>query len=219
MNLIFDNAHPQALFLNRVGNATLDQGYDAATAATALTDKQKGALRTYFLKPFSKDGGAAMYQFYHEADLRHNPLHGYVQRIFADPGAALANTNPFVAEHLYAAGQDRPWIREGYLSVVYFTDCIVGDEMCDAVGIFKSEKRDPFLNFTAETPENEGIGIAVEEGFAFGSLDKAPRAVSDAAVAMPAPPADTTSIVTSVRLPPNIVRYVPVESLSCSVMP
>jgi hypothetical protein len=172
MNLILDNARIEALFINRVGNATLDQGYDADTVATALTDKQEGALRTYFFKPFEK--GGAMCQFHHEADLRHNTLHGYVQRIFADPGTALASTNPIIAEHLYAAGEGKLWIKQGYLSVVYLADCIVDDEMCDAVGIFKSESRDPFLNFGPESPENpeSGIGIAVQEGFAFGKLDK-----------------------------------------------
>jgi hypothetical protein len=73
---------------------------------------------------------------------------------------------------------DHPQVKPGEVYLVYLADCIVEDEMCDAIGIFKSEHRDMFLTVEEQQPDPEAddlspaLSIRAQEGIYLGKLDK-----------------------------------------------
>ena len=73
-----------------------------------------------------------------------------------------------LARHLYETGM-HPQIKSGEFYVVYFTDCRFGGETVDAVGLFKSETRDTFLDVEEQA---SGLHIAAHQGINVNKLDK-----------------------------------------------
>ena len=73
-----------------------------------------------------------------------------------------------LAKHLYESGM-HPQIKGGEFYTAYFSDCNFGGERCDALGLFKSETRDTFLDVEQQAG---GVHIAAREGIDIKRLDK-----------------------------------------------
>ena len=79
---------------------------------------------------------------------------------FDDPEALLEHSVS-LAKHLYESGM-HPQIKGGEFYTAYFSDCNFGGERCDALGLFKSETREKFLDVEQQAG---GVHIAAREGF------------------------------------------------------
>lgn len=166
MMLYTENTRIAALALHKVGNKTNDEPLLTSPGLSRQVDDSAlmSTLTAYFLGGF-KTG--EYYNLYHQTDLGCNEVWNFAGRIFDDLGS-LYDQSVNLARHLYQSGT-HPQIRGGEFYVVYFTDCRFAGETVDAVGIFKSEMRDTFLDVAQQ---GEGLLIEAHEGIGVDKLDK-----------------------------------------------
>ena len=164
--LYFEDTRIEALDIHVVGNKAKDEPLMASPALSAqVTDEAlMQTLTSYFLDGFKSE---ECYNLYHETDLACNEVWNFVGRIFDDP-ASLHEHSVSLARHLYECGT-LPQIKGGEFYVVYFSACRLGGETVDAVGLFKSEPRDTFLDARAG---EEGVHLATCQGIDIKRLDK-----------------------------------------------
>ncbi len=124
----------------------------------------KDLLLKYFLQPFKEN---ALYNLAHEEDLRLNEIYTYAANIFDDP-SRFYEMSCAIAKHLYDKSE-HPKIKSGEFYIVYFKECVLDDEVADAIGLFKSEHRDTFLKVEQD---EEGIRVGYESGININRLDK-----------------------------------------------
>lgn len=109
-----------------------------------------------------------LFHFFHESSLDLNESFVYSKNIFNIPDSFIENSQNF-AKHLFAKSTHQK-INGGELCIVYFNNCICDNQSVDAIGIFKSEHKFPFLKFekTADSFsifDIEGINInKIEKG-------------------------------------------------------
>lgn len=96
-----------------------------------------------------------------------NMVYRFVSKIFEDTDAIIEQSNN-MARHLYEQSI-HPNIKVGEFYVVYFKDCSYGDEMVDAIGLFKSESRETVLKVFYE---NNSLRFQPEDGISLKKLDK-----------------------------------------------
>lgn len=152
------------LAVHHIGNHSENEGVKIGKSTSNIDDDLRLLLKNYFLKSFKATG---LYTLSHSTDLSLNELYSYSATIFSDPGSLyLQSIN--IAKHLYESSQ-HPMIKNGELYVVYFDECVIDDEVTDAVGIFKSENKDTYLKVY---PQDEGYEIEQEQGININKLDK-----------------------------------------------
>ena len=164
--LYTEDTRIEALAVHAVGNQSKDE---PLAVSPALSDQvtDEGLMRTltsYFLDSFRSE---ECYNLYHETDLACNEVWNFACRIFDNPQALLEHSVS-LAKHLYACGT-LPQIKGGEFYVAYFTDCSFAGQQTDALGLFKSETRDTFLDVERHS---DGIRIATREGIDIRRLDK-----------------------------------------------
>ena len=128
-----------------IGNKTSDEGLFLSDNLLSLDENTNQILLKYLLSPFKSDD---YYQMWHESDLSLNEVYTFACKIFEDRNTFLEMSKAF-ARHLYAHS-NHPKIKRGELCIVYLKNVIVGTTTCDAVGIFKSENKDTFLQIKSE---------------------------------------------------------------------
>lgn len=123
-------------------------------------DTLKDLLMHYFLSPF-KAG------IYFHLKKSSKGIFQLVDEIFRDK-TKLHENSKTIAEHLYSQSV-HPKVKGGEFYLCYLSDMIVDGEMCDAIGIFKSENRDTFLKVFEDGTEFDMQG---EKGININKLDK-----------------------------------------------
>ena len=156
----FDNIQLQHVALHRVGNRYREEGNFFSNTLLDPHEDVAEALNRYFLRPFKK--ASALYRFRHNTDLQMNEVYSYVQRIFEDPQVLLEQSRHIVG-HLFNQS-NHPNIKTGEVYIAYFTDLLLEDELVDAIGIFKSERKSAFLKIneyqtSLQLSRIEGIDI------------------------------------------------------------
>jgi hypothetical protein len=160
----YESTTIDALTVHHIGNPVQEEGIVTSDTTIHPDDVLAPLLLKYFTMPFK---APEYYQFYHESGLSHNPLYTSVQKIFTAPDQLhLESLN--IAAHLYSVSE-HPNIKAGELYVAYLSDCSVGGEVCDAVGIFKSENKETYLKVFSD---NGGFGLEQQEGININRLDK-----------------------------------------------
>jgi hypothetical protein len=76
-----------------------------------------------------------------------------------------------LAEHLYTQ-TIHPKVKGGEVYFAYLKDTIIGGELCDAIGIFKSEKRETFITVDYNEKDINDINIDTNFGINIKKLDK-----------------------------------------------
>lgn len=162
--LNFKNSDLQQLIVHHVGNKSDEEGIKTSKSETNIDDEIKSLLKQYFLKPFKPE---MFYQFQHSSDLALNEICHYASSIFSDPDSLyLQSIN--IAKHLYDCSS-HPMIKSGELYICYFEECVIEDEICDAIGIFKSENKETYLKVY---PNQGDYTIEKQEGININKLDK-----------------------------------------------
>lgn len=166
MSLDFLTSNLDRLSIHEVGNKNNGGQLYASEAETTPNDEQLGGLlQHYFLKPFTQQ---EYWQFTSSNDdVNLNPVYAYAREIFAHPGSFHLQSI-HIAKHLFEC-TNHPNIKDGDLYVAYISHIKLGDEICDGIGIFKSEQKEPFIKTKRKGKEYQ---LKADEGINIDKLDK-----------------------------------------------
>ncbi len=159
-------AQIESLSLHRIGNKNKSESLFLSDEPFGLNDEISALLKEYFLKPF-REKEENYYCFSHEVDLEFNEINKLASEIFEDSSIVHQNSKK-IAKHLYDQG-DHPHIKNGELYVCHLTDVILDNEKTDAIGIFKSELKQDFLQFDEN---GSNLVLLIEQGININKLDK-----------------------------------------------
>lgn len=128
-----------------IGNKALGEELFLSEDLLSLDDNTNQILLKYLLSPFKNDD---YFQMWHESSLSLNEAYTFACKIFEDKNVFIEMSKAF-ARHLYAHS-NHPNIKSGELCLVYLRNVIIDTTTCDALGIFKSENKDTFLQIKTE---------------------------------------------------------------------
>ena len=160
------NTQIESLSIHKVGNKNKAESLFISKAPHHLNDETTGLLKEYFFKPF-REKEESYYRLFHEADLSFNPLYEAATKIFNEP-RNIHELSGDIAKHLYDQS-NHPHIKSGELYVTYLTGLQLDNVKTDAIGIFKSELKQDFIQFEEQTDHLE---ILVQQGINIHKLDK-----------------------------------------------
>lgn len=151
----------ESIHVHKVGNKLREEGIDSSERNLNLeNDDTKKYLLKYFLSPFNNN---EVYNFYYPTDLSLNDTYIFVKNIFANP-ENLYDISIDISKHLYEKSS-HPKINGGEFCVCYFKNGLFDGQKTDAIGLFKSEKKDVFLKLSSSK-------IVHESGVNIDKLDK-----------------------------------------------
>jgi len=160
----FEDSELINIAIHHVGNKIQEEPLEITDELVDFNPEIKLLLKQYFTK-FFKD--QPLYHFHHNEDPRFNEGYHYASEFFADP-EQLLQVSKKIAQHLYDS-TDHPNIKSGECHLVHFDNVYFGDEVCDVLGIFKSENKDTFIKVF---PEGGRYNLEKEEGININKLDK-----------------------------------------------
>ncbi|MFT4525638.1 MAG: hypothetical protein ACI85F_001793 [Bacteroidia bacterium] len=152
--------------LHRVGNKSREESNFESGSLLNPSPEVEVALLTFFLGPFAKS--RKVMRFTSELGPTENHMFKVCSSIFSNPKDLLAGSAD-ILNHLFEQST-HPHIRSGELFVTYFTDMVYGDEVTDAIGIFKAETLHDFVKVSEEGFER--LLTDVDEGILVDKLDK-----------------------------------------------
>ncbi|MHB8170164.1 MAG: nucleoid-associated protein [Thermincolia bacterium] len=161
----FSEAKIEKLIIHQVGNKLKDEPLVLSDIFADITDcSLTNLIERYFFQRF-KDNG--QYSFGHETDLAFNEIYQYSKNIFHDPNELETNSRN-IATHLYKVST-HPNIKNGELYIAYFSNAIFNNQHYNAIGIFKSETKEPFLKINNK---EKNVTLSWETGVDTRKLDK-----------------------------------------------
>jgi len=147
----FFEASLSELSIHKVGNKLSDEPLILSEQSSKINDEFLGGLlMQYFVKPFEKQN--EVFRFFHPTeDINLNEVFHFAELIFQDPSTFHAHSQQ-IAKHLYDIS-NHPKIKSGELYLGYFTGLQIEGELLDAIGIFKSETKEPYITISQEGKE------------------------------------------------------------------
>lgn len=153
------------IIVHKVGNKINQESVILSQEELQLPEDMKELLEDFFLKSFKSE---EQFQFYSDTYLANNAVYGAVSEIFEDKDKFVWESET-IAKHLYDITEN-PRVQTGELFIVYFE----GEESpvgkVDKIGLFKTEKREPFLKIF---PEGSTFEIEKDFGIGLSKIDKA----------------------------------------------
>ena len=153
------------IVIHRVGNKINQEGLFLSSQELELDEEMKEELLAFFLDSFKAE---EQFQFYSESYLTNNAVFSSVSEIFEDKDKFLWESEN-IAKHLYEVAEN-PRVQGGDLFVVYFEGEETEQGKIDSIGIFKMEKKMPFLKISAD--EEDNYSLYKDFGIGFSKLDK-----------------------------------------------
>ncbi len=167
----FKQVDIEKLAVHHIGNRAKEGKLILANETLDLDEFQKSVMLSYYLYPFKTD---EYYQFNGEqaADpetrFNGNRMYQIVRNLFkATDDFALVSQD--AAKLLYELTTNSK-IKEGELHVVRFRECIINDEICNAIGLIKTETTEPFIKLPKD---DSGVRIERHEGIGLKKADRA----------------------------------------------
>lgn len=162
--LDFTDAYLDSIAIHYIGNKNEDEGLTLSKDLIIIKDDDElESLKKYFLSSFRTN---IFYNFSDEEE-KSEIVFNSISKIFDDPENIL-DESITIARHLYEKS-NHPKIKGGDLFVVYFNDCVVDDEQCDAIGLFKSENKNRYLKVH---PKENNFSLSFEDGINLQKIDK-----------------------------------------------
>lgn len=145
------------MIVHQIGNASQDEGYELSDHVVDIDEPLHQILLSYFTSAIS---GEELYHLHNDIGLDQNEIYHLAKKIFEDP-ASLPKLSQTIAAHLYRHSK-HPRIKSGELYIACLEGVIIEDEVTNAIGIFKSESKETFLNVNirdkvASIQYNDGI--------------------------------------------------------------
>lgn len=123
-------------------------------------------LKNFFIKPFNRE--KIQYSFVHSIDLRYNIVYNTVIDIFN--GGDFIENSISIFKYLDSVST-LPTIKDGDIFIVKIEDVLVGKTYCEAVGVFKIETKNEFIETTVDSSGN--MNVSVKTGYTSQKMDKA----------------------------------------------
>ncbi len=158
--------HIETLSIHRVGNKSKGEGAFTSKEPFALNDELLPLLKEFFFKPF-REKEENYFQFANEVDLEFNELFKIATEVFNNPNT-IHEASQKITNHLYNQSQ-HPHIKNGEVYVSYLTGLVLDNKKVDAIGIFKSEIKDDFLQFEEK---DSNLNAILQHGVNLRKLDK-----------------------------------------------
>jgi hypothetical protein len=165
MEFIFSRVQLSGLAVHRVGNKHRGSANFVSQALLHPNEALQEDLLTFFLKPLRKSED--LYHLTHSVKVELNEIYAYAKEVFEDPDQLLEQSSN-ILKHLHQQS-DHPNIKDGELYVAFLENIQLEDELVDGLGIFKSERKTPFLDI-AETEDR--LELNRLEGISLEKLDK-----------------------------------------------
>ncbi len=127
-------------------------------------DFVKETLLRYFLQPFKTD---VYHQFKGKVDISLVSVANISEDVF-NSRKDFINQSKQLAKHLYNQSM-HPKIKGGELYVCFFKDAVVDGELCDAIGLFKTENKETFLKIYQHI---DAFEVDCDNGIDINKLDK-----------------------------------------------
>ena len=160
------STHIASLSIHRVGNKSRSEAIFLSEAPYKMDDEITPLLKEFFLKPF-RDKEENYFHFSHEADLEFHELYSIISKIFDNPQNSHEESRK-IASYLYNQSE-HPHIKSGEVYVAYLEGVQLDNVKMDAIGIFKSEVKQDFLQFSEEGNQLEAM---LQHGVSLNKLDK-----------------------------------------------
>lgn len=151
------------IIIHQVGNKLSMDGVKLSNHCIDVTDDLNELLVKHFLTPFRERPSL---QF--KSPLQNNSVYSLIKEMFANK-ADFIHLSQDLAKLLYENSVYSK-IMNGEFYVVYFSNCVVDGKTSDAVGLFKTEQKTPYLRVT---PVDDSYAIAEEQGFSLKHFEKA----------------------------------------------
>lgn len=123
-------------------------------------------LKNILLKPFI--GNNEVYSFYHDLDINLNVLRKIILDYW-DVNDLVASSKD-ICHHLYSVSK-HPNIKDGDLIIAKIEDVLIDNTYFEALGIYKIERKDSFLEIETESISNSFLNI--RHGVLSKNIDKA----------------------------------------------
>lgn len=138
-----------------------------------VDEKLSEVLCMFFLKPFKLQN---FYTFSHELDVEYNGAFASCRNVFeaADEGTLLEEAQNLL-KLLYSVSENEN-IKEGEFYVASFDSIALKEGDVNALGIFKSEDRDPFIRIYQE---ESSLGVSSDEGISLHNINKGALILND----------------------------------------
>lgn len=156
----------ESVSLHGVGNINKGESLLLSHAPHPVDDEISGLLKEFFFKPF-REKEENYFHFGPDDSLEFNEVYNQVAAIFASP-SDMHEPSKKLAKHLYDQS-NHPHIKSGEFFVAYLTDVMLDQEKTDAIGLFKSELKQDFLQFQEK---ESGLDMLVQQGVNLNKLDK-----------------------------------------------
>lgn len=153
-----------ALSVHKIGNKSALDGVKLSTSPISIDEMLSDILKSYFMKAFKDE---ERYAFTHLTSLGLNAVYSYVSTIF-DNAESFHRESIYLAKFLYEKSA-HPNIKQGDFYVVHFKDCILDGETIDAIGLFKSENKDTYIQIKSVAG---GFDIVGQTGMNINKIDK-----------------------------------------------
>lgn len=154
------------IITHMVGNKAKGEGVKFSKSNLDISQ-----IKDVFEKMISKSfNGNDLYEFYNEGRLELNHVYSFVKDLFNDPGR-FVEISKYVARSLYDRSVYSK-IPGGELSIMYMTGCKFGDDVVDAITIWKSERKQEMVRLveTEKGYEIEKISVIDLKGIEKGCL-------------------------------------------------
>jgi hypothetical protein len=132
----------------------------------SLTDEIVPLIKEYFFRPF-REKEENYFQFAHDVDLEYNEMFNLATEVFTNPGS-VHEVSKKITRHLFEQS-NHPHIKNGEVYVAYLTNISIDNQTVDALGVFKSELKNDFLQFEER---GSNLEMILQEGINLNKLDK-----------------------------------------------
>jgi len=149
--------------LQIVGNKAVGDGISFAVETTDLSQVE-AYLKELIASSF-KFEHLKRFDYIESLDL--NPVYNFAKKVFMNNDSIIKQSNNF-ARHLYEQSI-HPNIKSGELYVVLFKGCLLNGQVLDALGLFKTERKDTVL---AVNNDGRVITVSPVHGTNLKKLDK-----------------------------------------------
>lgn len=158
----FSRAQLTHFIIHYTGNKSL--GEELTLSETCFEFKDdfvKDTVLRYFQSPFKTD---VYHQFKNKSDF---DIKDISEKIFNSRKNFVEQTK-HIAEHLYSQSM-HPKIKGGEFYVCFFKDVIVDGELCDTIGLFKTENKETYLKVYQHV---DNFDMDCDTGININKLDK-----------------------------------------------
>jgi hypothetical protein len=162
--LDFDSCAIEKVVVHHLGNKHNQDGVIASEELCDVGEMLNHMFRTYFFSSFKNV--STFYHFTHPSGMDQHILNNVAFKIFN--GGDFIAASKEILDHLYEQSE-HPHVRSGDLFVARFNNVIADDEVVEAFGVFKAERKEQFLSLENDL---DAVEVKIEKGLNVNKLDK-----------------------------------------------